>query len=69
MMMVLNSFSLNYITGGIFSLGGASSVATINIDGKMYVLVAAYDDDSVQILDISPPVGSPSTPQYCIDYY
>ena len=28
----------------------------------MYVLVAAYDDDSVQILDINPPVGSPSTP-------
>ena len=29
----------------------------------MYVLVAAYDDDSVQILDITPPpVGSPQTP-------
>ena len=28
----------------------------------MYVLVTAYDDDSVQILDITPPVGSPTTP-------
>ena len=69
-------FSLNYITDpsslrplhlssftdGNFSLGGASSVATTNIGGKMYVLVAAYDDDSVQILDINPPVGSPQTP-------
>ena len=55
--------------GDIFSLGGASSVATTNIGGKMYVLVAAYDDDSVQILDINPPRRQPPNSTYCIDYY
>ena len=58
----LRPFHLSSFTDGNFSLGGASSVATTNIGGKMYVLVAAYDDDSVQILDINPPVGSPQTP-------
>ena len=57
------------LNGDIFSLGGASSVATTNIGGKMYVLVAAYDDDSVQILDITPPRRQPLHSTYCIDYY
>ena len=53
---VLSPFNLSSVSDGDgFSLGGARSVAVIDIDSSKYALVAAYDDDSVQILDISNP--------------
>ena len=53
---VLSPFNLSSVSDGDgFSLGGARSVAVIDIDSSKYALVAAYDDNSVQILDISNP--------------
>ena len=53
---VLSPFNLSSVSDGDgFSLGGARSVAVIDIDSSKYALVAAYDDDSVQILDITNP--------------
>ena len=44
-------------TGGFDELGGAYSVATAVIDGRTYALVASYNDDGVQIIDVSDPVS------------
>ena len=47
-------------TGGTFEeLDGAYSIATAQIDGSHYALVAAYNDDGVQIINITDP-GNPS---------
>ncbi|MDI1496104.1 MAG: hypothetical protein K8823_1412, partial [Cenarchaeum symbiont of Oopsacas minuta] len=49
------------ITDGINypELGGASSITTTQIDGSTYALVAAFNDDGVQIINITNP-ASPS---------
>jgi hypothetical protein len=36
-------------------LSGASGIATFTSGGRTYAAVAAYDDDGVQILDITDP--------------
>ena len=36
-------------------LDGSRSITTVVIDGSTYALVAAYDDDGVQIIDITDP--------------
>ena len=40
---------------GDFTLGGATGITTVVIKGSTYALVAAADDDAVQIIDISDP--------------
>ena len=54
---VLSPFNISSVSDDDddFSLGGARSVAVIDIDSSKYALVAAYDDNSVQILDITNP--------------
>ena len=37
------------------TLDGATAITTVVIDGKTYALIAAKDDDGVQIIDISDP--------------
>ena len=42
--------------GGTYAeLNGARAITTVTIDNKTYALVAAWDDDGVQIIDISTP--------------
>ncbi len=41
--------------GGYTALLGATAITTVVVGGKTYALVAAYDDDGVQIIDISDP--------------
>ena len=41
--------------GGFESLGGAFGVAIADIAGNAYAVVAAYDDDSIQIINITDP--------------
>ena len=47
--------------GGFGELDGAHSVTTTQIDGNHYALVAAYNDDGVQIIDITDPANPVST--------
>ena len=42
-------------TGGFDELGGASGVAMADIAGRAYAVVTAYDDDGIQIIDITDP--------------
>ena len=43
--------------GGFTGLGGANGVAIAEISGKTYAVVAARDDDSVQIIDVTKPAA------------
>ena len=42
-------------TGEFEALGGATDVETISVDGRVYGVVAAYDDDAIQIIDLTDP--------------
>ncbi len=44
---------------GTLELGGASGIDTLQISGRTYAAVAAYDDDGVQILRLGPPTNQP----------
>ena len=46
--------------GGFDSLGGAAGVTTVKVEGRVYALVAAYDDNAVQIIElpIQPSIAS-----------
>ena len=46
--------------GGFDSLGGADGITTVTVEGRVYALVAAYDDDAVQIIElpIQPSIAS-----------
>ena len=41
--------------GGFEGLMGASSIATVAAFGQTYVLVASYEDDAVQVIDVTDP--------------
>ncbi len=43
--------------GGSLELDGAAGVATFRIDGSTYAAVGSYDDDGVQILNVSDPTS------------
>ena len=41
--------------GGFEGLGGASSMTTITASDRTYVLVASYQDDAIQVIDMTDP--------------
>ena len=41
--------------GGFEELGGPKGITTVTIGSSTYALVAAYDDDGIQIIDITDP--------------
>ncbi len=46
---------------GTLELGGAYGIDTFQISGRTYAAVGAYDDDGVQILDITDPANVTAT--------
>ena len=48
-------------SGGFNKLDGTRAITTVVINGSTYALVAAYDDDGVQIIDISNPASPTAT--------
>lgn len=48
-------------TGGFTELANARGIATVAIEGKTYALVTGYDDDGVQIINISDPASPTAT--------
>ncbi len=49
--------------GGSLELGGASGIAIFQAGGSTYAAVASFDDDGVQILDVSDPHNVTATDQ------
>ena len=49
-------------TGGFEALYGAADVEVFGMDGRTYVVVAAWADDGVQVIEVSAGDGQPSTP-------
>ena len=47
--------------GGFDELDGASAITTVTIGTKTYALVASFDDDGVQIIDITNPATPTAT--------
>ena len=43
--------------GGFEGLEGASSIATVVALGQTYALVASYEDDAVQVIDVTDPLA------------
>ena len=48
-------------TGGFTTLAGAVNVDTVTIGPRTYAVVAAYDDNAVQIIDITDPASPNAT--------
>ena len=48
-------FAISDGSNGFDMLGGAHSVTTVKIGDGTYALVASYDDDGIQIIDITDP--------------
>ena len=43
--------------GEFEALGGATDIETVYVDGRVYGAVAAYDEDAVQIIDLTDPAN------------
>ena len=43
--------------GEFEALGGATDIETVYVDGRVYGVVAAYDEDAVQIIDLTDPAN------------
>ena len=44
-------------TGEFEALGGATDIETVSINGRVYGVVAAYDEDAIQIIDLTDPAN------------
>ena len=42
---------------GFDGLGGASSMATVTVSDRTYVLVTSYTDDAIQVIDVTDPLA------------
>ena len=44
-------------TGKFEALGGATDIETVSVGGKVYGVVAAYDEDAIQIINLTDPTN------------